>query len=644
MKKLLLTALLVPVIAFAQTYPSPTFNSVTLQNPLSAANGGTGSTTSTGTGSVALSNSPTFTGSPTVPGYLTTSSAASTYAPLASPTFTGSPTVPGYLTTASAASTYAPIASPSFTALSQFTNTSAGASVIKMTGNGATTPSKFFGVLNGAFTIYSSSGASQLLGLTDAGALSSPSIVTPTGGGTYYPTVPTNAALQGVSTTVTTVIDRLGYYSAGDSPDVVYKASASSCSLNSGAGDNGSQVISADAKCWLAQFPATGADIRQFGAKVDGATDDSSAVQNAIAYEATTGGIVLFPAGTTLLNTGVTVSTGGVTLKGIGWQEYSGTEPSSTPGPNSSWILSTSTAHSPVTFANTVENARLLDIAFRQTQPADTSGWTPTVYPPSIQINGGAFSSGAVDIENVFCWKCYSFVSMGSTGNFVGRITLKHLWGQPLSAGVTIIAASDTVLIDDVHFWPFDTASSHIVAWVLANGVGFNLFRADNPIIQNVFMFDYNIGVLFSTSTDGSSQHFQLNNLGCDTCNQGIIFNEGANGANGTVSNFYVQIPSGVPNTSNGLTVNSGVTGLTVDMTNFRATGAGGSCISLVGASDISSVNTWCDGWNLAGSNTAAFVAGSSSVLTLGGRQRTNGGGAAVITGGSGIINNTHVN
>lgn len=39
----------------------------------------------------------------------------STYAPLASPTFTGSPVVPGYLTTATAATTYAPLASPTFT-------------------------------------------------------------------------------------------------------------------------------------------------------------------------------------------------------------------------------------------------------------------------------------------------------------------------------------------------------------------------------------------------------------------------------------------------------------------------------------------------------------------------------------------------
>lgn len=42
MKKFLLAALLVPALAFAQTFPSPTFSSLTLQNPLTGANGGTG--------------------------------------------------------------------------------------------------------------------------------------------------------------------------------------------------------------------------------------------------------------------------------------------------------------------------------------------------------------------------------------------------------------------------------------------------------------------------------------------------------------------------------------------------------------------------------------------------------------------------
>jgi hypothetical protein len=60
MKKIILLALAAPVMALAQTFPTPTFNSLTLQNPLTAANGGTGATSSTGTGSAVLSNSPTL--------------------------------------------------------------------------------------------------------------------------------------------------------------------------------------------------------------------------------------------------------------------------------------------------------------------------------------------------------------------------------------------------------------------------------------------------------------------------------------------------------------------------------------------------------------------------------------------------------
>jgi hypothetical protein len=42
MKKIIIAALFAPLAALAQTYPSPTFNSITLQNPLTPANGGTG--------------------------------------------------------------------------------------------------------------------------------------------------------------------------------------------------------------------------------------------------------------------------------------------------------------------------------------------------------------------------------------------------------------------------------------------------------------------------------------------------------------------------------------------------------------------------------------------------------------------------
>ncbi|MDN8032666.1 glycosyl hydrolase family 28-related protein, partial [Burkholderia multivorans] len=69
MKKILLALLAVPATVFGQTYPSPTFSSLTLQNPLTVANGGTGATTATGTGSLVLSSSPTI-ANPTITGSL----------------------------------------------------------------------------------------------------------------------------------------------------------------------------------------------------------------------------------------------------------------------------------------------------------------------------------------------------------------------------------------------------------------------------------------------------------------------------------------------------------------------------------------------------------------------------------------------
>lgn len=48
-------------VVCAQAYPSPTLQTLTLQTPLSIANGGTGTSSAMGTGAVLLANAPTIT-------------------------------------------------------------------------------------------------------------------------------------------------------------------------------------------------------------------------------------------------------------------------------------------------------------------------------------------------------------------------------------------------------------------------------------------------------------------------------------------------------------------------------------------------------------------------------------------------------
>ncbi|RAS38311.1 gp53-like domain-containing protein [Paraburkholderia bryophila] len=110
------------------------------------------------------------------------------------------------------------------------------------------------------------------------------------------PTVPTNAALQALSTVTTSTVTRLGFNTAGDVPALTYLASSSACSLNSGAGDNGSQVKSANGLCWIANFPAGPLDVREWGVVANGATtDNTSALQAAWTYGGTVNNDILLP-------------------------------------------------------------------------------------------------------------------------------------------------------------------------------------------------------------------------------------------------------------------------------------------------------------------------------------------------------------
>lgn len=90
-------------------------------------------------------------------------------------------------------------------------------------------------------------------------------------------TADTNASLRALSTTLAISVQRLGFAARGDAPPLLYLPSNAPCSLNSGFGDDGSQVRSADAKCWIARltFPF----VSEWGADLTGINDASAAVQ-----------------------------------------------------------------------------------------------------------------------------------------------------------------------------------------------------------------------------------------------------------------------------------------------------------------------------------------------------------------------------
>lgn len=102
------------------------------------------------------------------------------------------------------------------------------------------------------------------------------------------------------------------YGNGNGAAPLFYNPSNSPCSLNAGAGDNGSQVQSADGKCWIAALGSPPYDVLQFGYIADGLTDNTQVLQNAVNALPIEGGAVMLPAGVGCIFGGL--STIGVTL------------------------------------------------------------------------------------------------------------------------------------------------------------------------------------------------------------------------------------------------------------------------------------------------------------------------------------------
>jgi hypothetical protein len=105
------------------------------------------------------------------------------------------------------------------------------------------------------------------------------------------PSITDNSALRAAPTTAFPAgVWRLSFGNAIVAPPLFYRPDRTACRLNSGDGDNGSQVRSADGRCWLAVFPPGGVDVHEFGARGNQASDDFAPIQAAIDYVQKAGG------------------------------------------------------------------------------------------------------------------------------------------------------------------------------------------------------------------------------------------------------------------------------------------------------------------------------------------------------------------
>jgi len=272
-------------------------------------------------------------------------------------------------------------------------------------------------------------------------------------------------------------------------------------------------------------------NVRQFGAKGDGTTDDTAAFQKALDKTGRAGGgIVRVPVGNYLIKTHLDIPRS-VTLEGVWTIPHVAIKmQSANPKFDQTWLSGSvllavegagKATGTPFISLHSNSTVKGLTIYYPQ-QKADRS---PTPYPWTIASAGGDNTS----ILDCLLVNPYQAVDFGT--HPAGRHYIRNLYGQPLFKGLFIDKCFDVGRCENIHFWPFWTG--HVVGspnaaddWVLQNGTAFILGRSDWEYVTNCFAISYKVGMHFLKISDPGPGNYLLTQSGADCSDIAVLAEE----------------------------------------------------------------------------------------------------------------------
>jgi hypothetical protein len=235
--------------------------------------------------------------------------------------------------------------------------------------------------------------------------------------------------------------------------------------------------------------------VETFGAKGDGHTDDTVAIQNAIqAAAAAGGGSVVFKVAR-YFTTGTLLVPEGVVLCGAveGPFDVSGLNPATTTiAPT---LLITNTSGPFITLEG--DGTGVTDLLFHYPNQVKTSASSPKVYPYTIRVNRG------MKVVRSTVTNAYNFLDIE-----LGRFMAQNLSIGAYNIGVNIDHSYDFVTLHNLHngvTWDEMekvTYPTPIDSWVLNHGTGLVVNQMDALEIDNFFVFSRFAGIVLTFSPD----------------------------------------------------------------------------------------------------------------------------------------------
>jgi Pectate lyase superfamily protein len=252
-------------------------------------------------------------------------------------------------------------------------------------------------------------------------------------------------------------------------------------------------------------------NVREIGARGDGAADDTAAFQRALDRAgAEGGGVVLAPRGRYLFR-GHLVVPPHVTLEGI-WRaptSHPGVRDAGMPRPEFGTVFLATEGEGSEKgppFIALTHNSVLKGVVLYY--PHQDPARAPRPYPWSVQMRGS--NPAVLDVELL-----NPYQAIDASQN--QRHLIRNVTGQPLRRGIWVDEIYDIGRIENVHFNPWWSMQPALLNWQMEHGEAFVIGRSDWQYVLNTFCFGYNIGYHFVETARGACNGNFLG-IGADDC------------------------------------------------------------------------------------------------------------------------------
>lgn len=236
-------------------------------------------------------------------------------------------------------------------------------------------------------------------------------------------------------------------------------------------------------------------NVRWFGARGDGTTDDTAAIQKALdAAGRQRGNVVLLPTGDYRVDGALRVPEG-VTLQGVFRAPHRGAS-RQTAAPCGSRLLAVGGKGKPDGPALISLHGNSALCGLTVFYPEQTCPAPPVEYPWTVRQ-----MASDVAVMNVLLLNPWRAVDCGTVTG--GRHYIHGLYAQPLKTGLFIDQCYDIGRVQDVHFWPFWKINPKLQLYTSTEATAFLIGRTDWEYMFNCFAIFHQTGYHFVPTPSG---------------------------------------------------------------------------------------------------------------------------------------------